>query len=228
MLNYTGIFFQIRFVLSVFEELWQNRQRVKIGEHHLPACNLDDMLILLLIHGGVHCWRRVFWLYDILLILNRSSAHDWKKLMDRAKQLGVNRPALSALVLLNTLFDFALPESIHEMAKKDKMISFLVRTSIDHIVESDESFLQISFSFNLKSKMARFFLGAGIQYKTRVISNILFPPNFEYLYLPDRFFFLYYLFRPFILFFQKIYINQNRCATADTKRRLKPPCCEFI
>jgi hypothetical protein len=187
-----------------FEEVWQNRQTIKIGENHLPACDLDDMLILLLIHGGKHCWRRLFWLNDIRLILSRYSSQDFKKLMDRAEQLEINRPVLSAMILLNTLYDFDLPRNIHEMAEKDKMIPFLVRMSIDHFMESDEDNKRVSFPFfNLKAMLSNFFLVSDIPYKIRFLLKILFPADFGYLALPDRFFFLYYLFRPFFWFFRK-------------------------
>ena len=187
-----------------FDGVWQNRQMIKIGQSKLPSCALDDMVILLLIHGGKHCWRRLFWLNDIFLILNNYTSNDFQRLMDRVEALGIKRLALSAMILLVILFDFNLPETIRKMAQKDKRIPFLVRTSLFHIMESDELNQRISFPFfKIKLMLANFFLVSTSRYKALFFYRVLFPPDFGYLSLPDTFFFLYYPFRPFFWFFRK-------------------------
>ncbi len=187
-----------------FDSVWQNRQMIKIGQHQLPSCTLDDTVILLLIHGGKHSWRRLFWLNDIFLILNTYTSHDFQRLMDRVEALGIKRLTLSAMILVETLFDFDLPEPIHKMAEKDKRIFFLVRTSLFHIKESDELNQRISFPFfKIKHMLSNFFLVSNSRYKTIFFLNVLFPSDFGYLSLPDKFFFLYYPLRPFFWFFRK-------------------------
>ncbi len=193
------------YICSVnFDSVWQNRQMIKIGQSQLPSCALDDKVILLLIHGGKHSWRRLFWLNDIFLILNTYTSHDFKRLMDRVEVLGIKRLAFSAMILLAILFDFSLPETIYKMADKDNKIPFLVRTSLFHIIESDELNQRISFPFfNIKHMLSNFFLVSNSRYKTLYFIKVLFPPDFGYLSLPDTFFFLYYPFRPFFWFFRK-------------------------
>ncbi len=193
------------YICSVnFDSVWQNRQMIKIGQSQLPSCALDDTVILLLIHGGKHSWRRLFWVNDIFLILNTYTSNDFKRLMDRVEALGIKRLTSSAMILLETLFDFDLPESIHKMDRKDKIIPFLVQTSLFHITESDELNQKISFPFfKIKHMLSNFFLVSNSRYKALFFFKVLFPPDFGYLSLPDTFFFLYYPLRPFFWFFRK-------------------------
>lgn len=193
------------YICSVdFDGVWQNRQMIKIGQNQLPSCALDDTVILLLIHGGKHCWRQLFWLNDIFLILNNYTSHDFKRLMNRIEALDIQRIAFSAMILLETLFDVDLPESIHSMDRKDKRISFLVQTSLFHITESDELNQMLNFPFfKIKYLLSNFFLVSNSRYKAEFFCKVLFPPDFSYLSLPDSFFFLYYPLRPFFWFFRK-------------------------
>ena len=187
-----------------FDDIWQNRQMIKIGENFLPSCSLEDYLILLLIHGGKHSWRRLFWLNDIVLILNRFTAWDWETFMNRVRQLGINRPAVSALLLLEHLFDLELPHRVHELAGNDKKTFFLVQISLARIMESDEANKRVDFPFfDVKEKLSSFFFLPHLRYKLSVVLTNFFPNDFEYLALPDRFFFLYYPLRPTFWFFRK-------------------------
>ncbi len=197
-------FFPDRICSVDFDDIWQNRQMIKIGENYLPSCALEDYLILLLIHGGKHSWRRLFWLNDILLILNKFTVQNWETFMNRVAQLGINRPAASALLLLNNLFDLELPHRILGLIDNDKKITFLTRISIAFIMESDDDNKKVSFPFiDVKSKLVNFFFIPSLRYKMSVILLNTFPSDFEYLALPDRLFFLYYPFRPSFWFFRK-------------------------
>jgi hypothetical protein len=186
-----------------FDYLWQNRQIIKTGESLVPVCSADDTIMLLLIHGAKHSWRRLLWLNDIFLILGNYTDRDWKRLIDRIERLDIERLSVSAIMLLHDLFGLTLPDDINKMAGRDKKTAFLVRVSKTLIEESDESHLAAIFSSRLKFILCNFFMVPGIRYEVTFALRTIFPCDFEYIFLPDRLFFLYYLFRPFFWFFRK-------------------------
>ena len=110
-----------------FDDMWQNREMVKIGGKNIPASPLDLMLIPLLVHGAKHYWQRLFWLNDVFLILKDYTARDWERLIEKIQKLNIIRPALSSIILVNELFDVALPDKIRTMVAHDKKIIFFVK-----------------------------------------------------------------------------------------------------
>jgi hypothetical protein len=189
-----------------FYDVWQNRKRVKIGEKQVWSCASDDRVILLLVHGSIHCWKRVFWLNDLFLILNDYNDLDWERLIQRIESLCIMRMALSSIVLINELFGMELPDKIYEMVGSDKKISYIVRMSVQNIVRTDE-ILSVSNWTLLNSRLllAKFYFIPTICNKIKFVLNLASPRmlDFECFPLPDTFFPLYYVVKPFARLFIK-------------------------
>lgn len=228
------IFFLERMVSLNFDEIWQNRKMVKIGEKHVPSCPLEEILIPLLIHGAKHSWKRLFWLNDILLIVKNYTEHDWKKLIEKIEDLGITRPALSSLVLLNALFNVTLPDKIHAMIKHDKKIIFLAQMSLMNIIRTDEVHPGTNSTFlDYRLLFANLFLVSNMRYKINFISALFSPRiyDFQYFPVPDKLFFLHYPLLPFAWFFRKFTnikpgrIPKNPNNQKDSFLNIKSPSC---
>jgi hypothetical protein len=155
-----------------FDEVWKNRETIQVGGRDLPSCTLDDITLLLFIHGAKHCWRRLFWLNDILVILEKYTAGDWQKLMKRSEKLGITRLVLSTIFLLHLLFHFEVPDQLHALAKRDTLIPLLIQMSLFHVIQSDDAFLVKRFSF-FKPRLwvSNFFLVPDNRYKFHYITR---------------------------------------------------------
>lgn len=184
-----------------FEMAWQNRQTVMLGENKICGVALEDTLILLLLHGGKHGWRRLFWLHDIYAVLKKFGDGEWKRLMDRINRLNIQRPAYYAFALVELFFDLQLPRFIKTLVEKDIRVDLLIQLSLEKVLPPVP--LDIFPQDRIRELIGSFFFLPNNHYIIRRLGRYLLKWEFEYLPLPDRLLFLYYPLRFHLLFFEK-------------------------
>lgn len=52
------------------EAIWPRLQTVDLGGKAVNSLSVDDLLLILCIHGAKHRWCRLSWLCDVVLLLN--------------------------------------------------------------------------------------------------------------------------------------------------------------
>ena len=188
-----------------FNEIWKNRKTLQMKGNAFPSCAIDDTLILLLVHGAKHDWKKLFWANDIILILGRYSDKDWERFMDKIQQLEITRLAISSLVLIDNLFDLGLQDKLPAMALHDKKISFLVQIWILNITKTDNAPAGGNTSLlDYRLMFARFSLLPKVRNQIKYAFSMLSPSlySFDYFPLHDRLFLLHYPLKPFAWFFR--------------------------
>jgi len=185
-----------------FDRLWDKRAWVSLGATSYPVINRDDTLIILMIHGAMHHWRRLFWLNDIQMILQDFSESDWQVFGSRVSALRLERLVTSSLMLLRSLFKLPIPDRFLGDFHCDAKICFIVKHALKCVKESDQQFFGARLP-KMESFAAKTFLTPSLSGKLMVLAEPLMVPDFEYIDLPDNCFFLYYLFRPYFWFFRK-------------------------
>lgn len=111
----------------VFEALRPNTTPVALGGRSVPGMGLEDLLIILSVHGSKHRWDRLEWLCGFGCAVNRSADIDWDRLMFRARELGVSRMLLLALLLSHDLLGAAVPDPVLSRARASGAVSRLAR-----------------------------------------------------------------------------------------------------
>ena len=67
-----------------FDELWREKQILRIGGRDIFVLSLKHTILLLCVHGSAHAWFRLFWLNDISHFLINDETLDWEAVMGDA------------------------------------------------------------------------------------------------------------------------------------------------
>lgn len=205
-----------------FNDLWRNRQTVRLGGADMASLSLEHTILLLCAHGAVHAWFRLFWLNDIARIVIKNHSIDWNMLMRHAEQLGISRMVAEGAILANQLLGSPLPEPISAFAKKDKRLQRLVTTSLYLIKYQGKTPYSPNMPAYWHSKYNLFMLRSDLKYKLGFCFahiNATFS-DWDRVPLPDALFPLYYLVRPITWFF-RWYVPRTRVYREEPRGRGK-------
>ena len=201
-----------------FEQAWKNTEEADLFGRKLHVFRQEENLVYLIYHGSRHGWKRLRWLCDIYEILS-SKKLDWEYVLTRSKELGVLFQLKQAEILLKVLFQFEFPiqyeiskaECSYAMRLADMALPLI--TTTDNTPEAAGHSL---FQFHTNYSFA---WRKGFGNKLRHFFGIMGPhvTDFEACKLDDKYFFLYYLYRPFRLL--KKYVKLG--IEARTKSELK-------
>ena len=102
-------------------------QTVAISGRSVKIFSLEDLLILLSVHGAKHFWNRLCWICDIAEIVRTPRGVDWTLSEKLAARMGCRRMWLLGLSLANEILDAPLPPSISAQIKSDRTVMALSR-----------------------------------------------------------------------------------------------------
>lgn len=100
------------------EALMRRAVAVPLGGTEVRAPHPDDLLLILLIHGAKHRWKRLEWVSAVAELL-RAGRTDVESIVGRATDLHARRTALLGLGLARRLLDAPLPVSVIESIGAD-------------------------------------------------------------------------------------------------------------
>jgi hypothetical protein len=178
------------------EGIWSRLQSAAVGGRPVPTLDPNDLLLFLCVHGSKHCWSQLGMVYDVATLL-RSAAPDWEALFARARREGSTRMLCLGLHMASTLFRVELPEDVAAGINADPRIKSLAAESCAKLRREPEEpwgqFEELRFNARVIE---------GLRVKALFYLDALMTPTpleWEYLTLPERLSFLYYLVRPFRL-----------------------------
>jgi hypothetical protein len=94
-------------------------QHVKVGGATLPTPSLEDLLILLCVHGGKHLWERLSWIRDIARLLVRFPDLEAATVLRRADAAHVRRMVLTGLWIADLVVGVRPPEGFRDAMSAD-------------------------------------------------------------------------------------------------------------
>jgi hypothetical protein len=183
------------------EELQERLEPVSLAGirvFHLPV---EDLLLILAVHGCKHRWERLKWICDVAEVLRRQPEANWGQLLDRARRVGATRMLALGLFLVNDLLGAPLPEAVRRSIDADKAVKALARQVYERLFrEVDDPpspYDQAAFSLGLRERFGarmRYCLG----YVGRFLRIALTPNAWDrtLVPLPSSLSPLYYLLRP--------------------------------
>ncbi len=181
-----------------YESLWRQARPVSLGGAEVLAPCPEDLLSTLCVHGAKHLWGRLEWILGLAELIRVPGRIDWAKVLGRIKTRGGARVHWVGLGLAHDLLGIQLPESVLHGLQADPTVSPLIRRIRPGI------FQKATQSKGIPIREIRIFLRMteGIQGKSLFLCRLglvwIVPTEEEWKLLPlsDRFFPLYYLFRP--------------------------------
>lgn len=174
------------------EDFWKETHEVKLNGHPIPTFSNENLLYYLCIHGSKHLWERIEWVKDLDLLIQNENI-DWDALTSKAEVSGFEKMVYLGLSLSASLFATPLPQTVQEKIAKYPQLSSLS----DFVLESWQT---PKSTFEQTSAMIKLF--PGIKEQLIYLHKVILKPSFnEYWYvdLPKRFYWGYYLVRPYLL-----------------------------
>ncbi len=153
-------------------------------------------LIYLCQHGAKHAWVRLFWLMDIAAFLSGNYIHDWSAFLQQAKHANAFRAVLQACSLCHSILDIDLPDAITKELSIQTGIDRLTDIAMHYMLSDPKVYFRKSTQNYYQQLSYNMLLHKSWRVKSGYISWISIK-DFERFPLPDRYFFLYTLFRPF-------------------------------
>jgi hypothetical protein len=174
--------------------LWDRLEAVTIAGKQLPTVLVEDLLLILCLHGFTHFWERLGWICDVAGLIELHKDIDWESVVNNTTKQGGRRILSLGLVLAGELLEAPIPAEVLQIAQKDAVVRelaedlkrrlFAETASASGII--DGALLQLRMR---ERKRDRIGFGLRLAATPRVYDWMLVP-------LPNRLFFLYYFLRP--------------------------------
>jgi hypothetical protein len=90
-------------------QLWQRLGSISLLGREVPRLALEDLLLVLCVHGAKHEWSQLRWICDVAELTHRHPELDLLETLERARAQGAERIVLIGLALAQSLLELGLP-----------------------------------------------------------------------------------------------------------------------
>jgi hypothetical protein len=97
---------------------------LEIGGRKLRTFSVEDLLVMLSVHGAKHFWERLAWVVDIAQLVSNRDV-DWTKLSEIAESMASTRLLLLGLHLADGMLGAPVPQELLERARADVQVQRL-------------------------------------------------------------------------------------------------------
>ncbi len=91
------------------ERWWSELGHIELDGASVPMLKVDDLMLILCLHGTKHSWASLGWLVDVAELSRRASRIDWAAIAGTARRLGVERKLGVAVILARELLGVSFP-----------------------------------------------------------------------------------------------------------------------
>jgi hypothetical protein len=180
----------------------------RFAGREIPVAAAEYGLLLLVLHGVGHGWFRLRWLCDVGRYLGLEL--DWEKLLSLAAKFGVVTHLNQTLLLAEQLFAAPVPDAYRPVVRADRRAWRLAQRVVPFLQKADyspdTSKRQRDWRLWLLQKNYDYQVRVGWKSRLRFVWYHFKPTeiDLQVIALPDRFHFLYYLFRPFTWLWRRV------------------------
>ncbi|MFC2104089.1 nucleotidyltransferase family protein [Bacteroidota bacterium] len=178
------------------KEIVLNSGNLKVSNYELPYISEVENLAYQAAHGAIHQWYRLFWLKDFSVFLLKADSKEIIEAYELSKKLKLKKCFIQACMLSNFIFNIEIPDFIdNEISTK------IIKTPLISINSTDLS--QRGFRGKIKFIFYRLQLKSDVKYYLDLFFRLrTHLTDWELIKLPESFFFLYYILRPFLLVYK--------------------------
>jgi hypothetical protein len=115
------------------ERLWERLHLIPLGGDTVLNLSLEDMLLILCVHGARHAWERLGWICDVAEVVRACQDISWERVMTRASKLGGERMLLLGLFLASDLLGATIPERVSERVRTDPTVKTLAKRTREQL-----------------------------------------------------------------------------------------------
>ncbi|MDY6800426.1 MAG: nucleotidyltransferase family protein [Bacteroidota bacterium] len=167
---------------------------IEIAKQKLPYISKPENIVFLAAHGAIHQWYRLFWLKDFSEIIRQNSEEEIYKAWKLSEKNKLDKTFQQACTLSKQLYKIEIPKYINNINYTDSLFQHPIKSI------SNKDLRQQGIGGKIKFVLYRLKLKPDINYFFSLIFRLRTHfTDWEILPLPNALFFLYYIFRPFIL-----------------------------
>ena len=108
------------------DEMGSRAISLEIGGQTLRSFSVEDLLVMLSVHGAKHFWERFSWIVDIAQLVTVREVN-WTLLFAIGAKMGSTRLLRLGLYLAHEMVGAPLPQSVLESARGDTQVQWLAR-----------------------------------------------------------------------------------------------------
>ena len=179
------------------DKLWDRLEPISVNRRQLKTVSVEDLLLILCLHGFTHFWERLVWIGDIAALIDSQEKIDWPRVIENADRMG-SRPILSlGLYLASDLLGAPVPPEVWikvpaaptVLALAEQVQKGLFAERVGSVGIFNEVRLHLAMRERKRDKL------------TSCIRLLATPKvdDWKLLPLPGSLFFFYYALRPFRL-----------------------------
>lgn len=194
------------------ESILADGDTIEIGGTGVRVMNDIDLLLYLCEHGGRHGWSRMKWLADLPQVLS-VRVWDWPKVLSRARQAGCYQSLIFGLALSQDLLGWCPPPQVREAIASSFRLR-IARRLVGQTWDGPAAAKSLPFAkvvqLVLKELALKVLLTNTLRAALHQIRRYLLSPNdLRVMRIPDRWFGLYYLMRPFTFLVSRVKMAWN-------------------
>jgi len=156
------------------------------------------------LHGSLAGWYRMRWICDIALLLCFHQP-DWEHLLELADQYQCRNSLAEAVGLACALYELPVPELVHPSIQRSRSVQRNIERSANRLF----NMLMICGDLIAYARRIAFCAPASSLLKYLLGRCLISTGDFERVQLPDKFFFAYYLIRPFSFLLRRMILKNS-------------------
>ncbi len=150
------------------ESFWKQKVTLKLGDQSYTCMDLEYTFLYLLLHGGLHQYRRLSWLRDIAEALRRWEL-DHVRIIHVAEELDLNRILGLGLRLAEEFFQAEIPDVYHPSLHQNRTILDQLKRYTLEMIEGPEF---PSISGKLRRHRSMLLYKPGINHRISILTGI--------------------------------------------------------
>jgi hypothetical protein len=107
------------------ESFWAHLEKASLESRTFLTFSPEDLLVILSMHGAIHCWERLNWICDLAELISSYEGWNWNGLINEAERKGWRRILFLALFLAHDLLQAVIPEQIRQKVQADSSLPLL-------------------------------------------------------------------------------------------------------
>ncbi len=149
-------------------DFWKNRVTVRLGEREYQCMDPEHTFLHLIVHGGLHQYRRLFWLRDVAEALRRWEL-DHARILQTAGKYELDRMLGLGLLLSRDLFQVEIPVEYKDFLTRNRSVLGRLEDLTMEMIEGPE-FPTIRGKLRRHYSMSR--IKPGIKHRAKILAGI--------------------------------------------------------
>lgn len=173
---------------------------VSVHGENIAAISEAYLWLYQCLHGSLAGWYRMRWICDIALLL-KIHQPNWDELLELADRYQCRNSLIEAVGLACSLYNLPVPEPVQPLLRKSGRVKKNIERSANRLFRMQT----ICGDLIAYARRISFCAPANSLLKYLLGRILISTGDFELLRLPDRFFFAYYLLRPFSFLYRRVF-----------------------